>query len=295
MPGDRARTVANDGVRLHVREWPGGGDDVLLIHGLASSSHIWDLVAPRLVRLGLHPVAYDQRGHGRSSKPSSRYGFDRTTDDAAAVIRTTRLHRPIVVGHSWGANVALELALRRSRLVGGTVLLDGGFVTMRERFDWTTAKRTLSPPEFGGITLNTFLRRVHRNLVRTITVTPELDEVFRSLVRVDGQGRIRPRLSRANHLKILRSSWEQDTFGLLQRVRVPALILAARSRSGGSTVSQFERDKAIAARRVRTIGPPVSFEWIEGIHDVPLQRPEAVARRIAKLAEAVARVRGRRS
>ena len=178
MPGDRARTVANDGVRLHVREWPGGGDDVLLIHGLASSSHIWDLVAPRLVRLGLHPVAYDQRGHGRSSKPSSGYGFDRTTNNAAAVIRATRLHRPIVVGHSWGANVALELALRRSRLVGGTVLLDGGFVTMRERFDWTTAKRTLSPPEFGGITLDTFLRRVHRNLGRTMRITPELDEVF---------------------------------------------------------------------------------------------------------------------
>jgi hypothetical protein len=28
----------------------------------------------------------------------------------------------------------------------------------------------------------------------------------------------------------------------------------------------------------------VAFEWIEGIHDVPLQRPEAVARRIARFA-----------
>ena len=45
-----------------------------------------------------------------------------------------------------GANVALELAVRRSRSVGGTVLVDGGFLTMRERFDWATAKRTLSPP-----------------------------------------------------------------------------------------------------------------------------------------------------
>jgi pimeloyl-ACP methyl ester carboxylesterase len=247
--GDRARTVANDGVRLHVREWPGGGDDVLLIHGLASSSHIWDLVAPRLVRLGLHPVAYDQRGHGRSSKPSSGYGFDETTADAATVIRAARLRRPIVVGHSWGANVALELAVRRSRSVGGTVLLDGGFLTMHDRFDWATAKRMLAPPEFAGIMVDRFLRRIHRNLVGTIPVTPELDEVFLSLVRVDPQGRIRPRLSRANHLKILRALWEQDTLGLLERVRVSALVLAARSRSGGSAAPGFERDKAIAAQR----------------------------------------------
>jgi pimeloyl-ACP methyl ester carboxylesterase len=295
VPGDRAKTVANDGVRLHVREWPGGGDDVLLIHGLASSSHIWDLVAPRLVRLGLHPVVYDQRGHGRSSKPSSGYGFDRITADAAAVIHATRLHRPIVVGHSWGANVALELAIRRSRLAGWTMLLDGGFVTLRERFDWTTAKRTLAPPEFGGITVEAFLRRVHRNLGRTMPITPELDEVFLSLIRVDREGRVRPRLSRANHLRILRALWEQDTLALLERVRVPTLILAARSRSGGSAAPGFERDKAIAARRVRTIGPPVSFEWIQGIHDVPLQRPEAVAQRIARFAEAAPRVRRRHS
>ena len=116
-----------------------------------------------------------------------------------------------------------------------------------------------------------------------------------SLVRVDPQWGIRPRLSRANHLKILHALWEQDTFGLLERARVPTLILAARSRSGGSAGPGFERDKAFAARRARTIGSPVSFEWIQGIHDVPLQRPEAVARRIAGFAEAAARVRRRRS
>jgi hypothetical protein len=35
----------------------------------------------------------------------------------------------------------------------------------------------------------------------------------------------------------------------------------------------------------------VSFEWIEGMHDVPLQRPEAVARRIATFSDVAARVR----
>ena len=131
----RSSEVRSDGVRLHVARWAGGPDGALLIHGLASSAHIWDLVAPRLGRLGIGSVAYDQRGHGRSAKPSSGYGFEHTTADAAAVIRATGLGRPIVVGHSWGANVALELAVRHPRLVSGAILLDGGFSSMRDRFD----------------------------------------------------------------------------------------------------------------------------------------------------------------
>lgn len=291
----RTRTVDGGGVRLFVREWSGDGSAIVLVHGLASTSHIWDLVAPRLARLGHRVVAFDQRGHGRSGKPSSGYGFERTTADVAEVVRATGLRSPTVVGHSWGAGVALELAVRRPRRVGGAVLLDGGFLTMRERFDWPTAKRTLAPPAFGGITVGEFLRRVHRHRGPAIPDTPEMDEIALSLVRIDRSGRVHPRLARSNHLKILRAMWEQDTGDLLERVRVPTLVLAARSRSSGVDPGAFERDRATAARRVRSIGGPVSFEWIEGIHDVPLQRPEAVARRISRFAAATARVRPRRS
>jgi pimeloyl-ACP methyl ester carboxylesterase len=275
--------IRSNGILLRVRRWGGSGRGALLIHGLASTSHIWDLVAPRLARLGADAVAYDQRGHGRSSKPSSGYGFEDTTADAAAVIRGTGLRRPVVVGHSWGANVALELAVRRPRLVGGAVLLDGGFGSMRDRFDWPTAKQMLSPPAFGDITVETFLDGIpeHTGLERT----PEIEAVMLSLVRVDGRGRVRPRLARANHLRILHAMWAQDTDGLLRRVRVPTLVLAARTPS--PEPDDFARSKAAAARRIRTIGAPVAFEWIEGIHDVPIQRPEAVARRIARFAERV--------
>jgi pimeloyl-ACP methyl ester carboxylesterase len=278
----RSQEIRSDGVRLHVREWTGGGGGVLLLHGLASSSHIWDLVAPRLVRLGHHPVAYDQRGHGRSSKPSSGYGFERTTADAAAVIRATRLRRPFVVGHSWGANVALELAVRHPRLVSGAILLDGGFSSMRDRFDWRTAKRVLSPPAFGGIPVEAFLSGIpeHTGLART----PKIETVVLSLVRIDRRGGVHPRLARANHLKILHALWAQDTDVLLRRVRVPTLVLAARTRDVAPDQADFARAKADAARRVRAIGSPITFEWIEGIHDVPLQRPEAVARRVARFA-----------
>src|SRR5688500_3845253 len=104
------RTISAGGVSFHAREWPGGRRSALLLHGLASTSRIWALVAPRLAESGLHVVAYDQRGHGRSGKPRSGYGFDRMTADAAEVVHAFGLPQPVAVGHSWGANVVLELA-----------------------------------------------------------------------------------------------------------------------------------------------------------------------------------------
>ncbi len=273
------------GVRLAVRRWPApaaaSAPPFLLLHGLASTSHIWDLVAPRLARAA-QVVAYDQRGHGRSSKPGSGYGRERTAADALEVIRGLRLGRPIVVGHSWGASVALEVASRWPRRVRGIVLLDGGFSRMRDRMDWPTARRVLAPPAFGGIHIETFLAHARSALGDSLRVTPEIEAVLRSLIHVDGRGRVRPRLSRANHLRILHAMWGQDAPALLRAVRVPTLVLAARTRGDEGP---FARAKARAAGEIRAIGGPVRFEWIEGIHDMPLQRPEAVARRVLRFAD----------
>jgi pimeloyl-ACP methyl ester carboxylesterase len=278
------RSVLAHGVSLHAREWPGGDRSALLVHGLASTSRIWDLVAPILADAALHTVAYDQRGHGRSGKPRSGYGFERTAADAAAVVRAFGLKRPIAVGHSWGANVVLELAVRRPHLVSGAVLIDGGFLNLRERFDWPTAREVLAPPSFAGTPVHQFLHGIRRSLGTALEVTPEVEAVLLSLVRVDRDARIHPRLSRANHLRILRALWEQDALGLLRRVTVPTLVLAARSPADASSDPGFREDKQRAARLVRRIGDPVRFEWIDGIHDVPLQRPDAVARRILRSA-----------
>jgi len=206
-------------------------------------------------------------------------GSTRATD-AAAVIRDLRLRRPVVVGHSWGANVTLELAVRRPRLVGSVVLLDGGFTRMRDRFDWPTARRQLEPPNIDGMTVEDFLAWPRIHLGEALKITPQIEQVFLSLVRVDARGHIHRRLPVRKHMRIVRAIWEQDAPTLLRRVTVPTLVLAVRSVPDAPEPAGFAEERRRAARAVREIGPPVRFEWIEGIHDVPLQRPAAVARRI---------------
>jgi len=283
----QTHTVQGDGgVRLAVREWPGEDPSILLLHGLASSSHIWDLVAPRLTPQ-FRVVAYDQRGHGVSGKPSSGYGFDRLIADAAAVIRTLGLGRPVAVGHSWGANVALQLAVDRVQLVSGDVLVDGGFLSMRDRMDWRTARTMLAPPQLKGMSLEQFRAGMRTFTQGAVELTPEVEAVFLSLMRVDHDGNIHPRLSRSNHLRILRALWEQDAQGLLRRVRVPTLVLAVRSAPGEADPGGFMEEKERAAEAVKAIDQAVRFEWIEGIHDIPIQRPDAVARRIERFAREV--------
>jgi pimeloyl-ACP methyl ester carboxylesterase len=178
----------------------------------------------------------------------------------------------------------LQLALREPRRVAGAVLLDGGFSNLRDRMDWPTTRRVLAPPQIDGMPIERFLEWPRRAMAGVLSVTPEIEEVFRSLVRVDENGRIHRRLSVRNHLRILHAMWAEDTIGALRRVRVPTLVLACRTADPVPGEAAFQTAKREAAARVHAIGGPVRFAWIEGIHDVPLQRPDAVARRIARFA-----------
>lgn len=261
-----------------------GGRSLLLLHGLASSQRIWDLMVPALARRS-EVVTYDARGHGLSSKPRSGYGFDRVTDDALAVIRALRLSRPVVIGHSWGAMVALELAVRRAAAVAGAILVDGGLAAIP--WDWATTKAELAPPDLDGMSVEAFLAEVRRG--SPVTVTPAIEAMMMSLMRVDRHGRIHPRLSRANHLRILRKIWEQRPLELYARLTVPTLVVAAWRRDTEPWERAWldRKREAAAAVRDRARGRPVRITWMEGVHDLPVQRPPALARAIERFAARV--------
>jgi pimeloyl-ACP methyl ester carboxylesterase len=283
--------VGAGGVRLAVRELPApspGAPGLLLLHGLASSQHIWDLMLPRLTR-SFRVLTYDARGHGRSPKPDRGYGFATVVADALAVLDATGLRRPVVAGHSWGAMVTLELAARHPDALSAAVLVDGGLAWMRDEFSsWTAAKEALAPPLLAGLTVEEFRAMIRTFAGEALEVTPDVEDIVLSVMRVSRDGRIRPNLSRANHFRILRAIWDQDPFPLHAALRVPTLAVMAH-RSGDRDEAGWEARKRAAAARLRSEGAPTKVVWVEGIHDVPLQHPEALARRLERFAASAVR------
>lgn len=101
------------------------GVAVVLVHGYGSRLEAWRLVQPALAEAGVRSVAFDQRGFGLSARtPDARgYGPEAHAQDLLALMDALHIERAVVVGHSYGAGVALRAALRAPERVAGLVLV----------------------------------------------------------------------------------------------------------------------------------------------------------------------------
>ena len=126
--------LERDGIRLHYLDWTPSGpvrrEPILFMHGLSSNARFWERLAARLPERRL--IALDQRSHGASDRPASGYSHETLMADAAHVLESLRLGRAVVAGHSWGAAIALELAVARPDLVSGLAFIDGPASSMSE-------------------------------------------------------------------------------------------------------------------------------------------------------------------
>jgi non-heme chloroperoxidase len=96
-------------VRLFYKDWCTSASrldpkvrTVLFVHGWASNSDIWQYQMNYLRGRGMRTVAYDRRGHGRSSDPGADYDFDFLAHDLAQIIEHLDLRDIALVGHSMG-------------------------------------------------------------------------------------------------------------------------------------------------------------------------------------------------
>ena len=114
--------VTADGVLTAYRAWGTHGTPIILVGGFLEPSFVWNGVGPRLAASGHRVYALDLDGFGYSERrgPSSLAEWAAQVEGFAGALG---LKQPVVVGHSLGAAVALEVA--RQRKASRVVLLDG--------------------------------------------------------------------------------------------------------------------------------------------------------------------------
>lgn len=97
---------ALDGARLRTVV-AGEGPDVVLVHGFGVSADEWNLVQPPLLEAGFRTIAYDHRGHGRSTIGTDGLTASALWRDLAAVLEAHDVRDAILVCHSMGNFVGL--------------------------------------------------------------------------------------------------------------------------------------------------------------------------------------------
>ena len=277
--GPTDRLVDVGGLRMHYRDWGGSGQPILLLHGLASTCHIWDLVAP-LLSESFAVVAPDLRGHGESGKPDDGYDFETVCSDVQGFMQALGLDSPVIVGHSWGASVALEHAIAYPGAARGIALVDGGTMELSRSPGLTLerVKEVLAPPDFTGTTVDEFIL-----MMRSRPLSPEMNERFTAMAltcfEVKEDRTFRARLRRQNHMQVLDAFWDHRPSELYPVVSCPVLLLPARQPGAPTPTSAILwPDKKEAVSLAERLLPTSETVWLEdSIHDVPIQRPELVA------------------
>jgi pimeloyl-ACP methyl ester carboxylesterase len=200
----------------------GQGIPVVLLHGLTATRRYVVMGSRALERSGHLVIAYDARGHGRSSPAADpgAYGYDELTGDLEAVLDALGLDRAILAGASMGAHTSLALALRAPDRCAGLVVItpayDGTDVDDPGRLSrWDALAEGLRK---GGI--DGFLAEYRPS------VSPEWEETVRRVIR--------QRLAQHEHLEAVADALHvvprsRPFRGLeeLARISVPVSVVAS--------------------------------------------------------------------
>jgi pimeloyl-ACP methyl ester carboxylesterase len=207
-----------DGVNLYYRDW-GDGRPVVFAASWSLPSESWNYQMLAFCEAGYRCIAYDRRGHGRSSDPGRGYDYDTLADDLAALLVALDLHDVTLVGFSMGtAEIVRYLTRHGSDRVAQIVLLGTTTPFLLRTDD--------NPDGIDGSYFESFQRE---SLMRDIPLwIDENMEPFAGAVSPGLKNWVRDMALRASAKALLdcnRTLTTEDLRNELPRVTVPALVV----------------------------------------------------------------------
>ncbi|WP_439596235.1 alpha/beta fold hydrolase [Falsiroseomonas sp.] len=196
------------------------GPPILFIHGFSQAALCWTRQFTGVLAQHFRLVAFDLRGHGHSQKPEAAEAYrsgDLWADDVAAVIAALQLHRPVLVGWSFGGRVLGAVARRHGVAgFGGLVFVGAiskGGVPDAARFRGTTGpiQAAMASTEM-AVAAEATLR-----FIRACTAAPLPADLQRLMDLTNGMA---PPAVRGAMM-----GWQVDHDDLLPTLKVPALVI----------------------------------------------------------------------
>jgi pimeloyl-ACP methyl ester carboxylesterase len=138
-----------DNIDLHY-ECLGEGEPLVLVHGLGANLAFWYLSVASSLAQNYRVILYDLRGHGESSAPRIGYTLPDMAQDLSNLLQALEISHTHLVGHSFGARVALYYALQHPDQIDSLTLADTQLscvqppMQLREWNYWKIWKQQLS-------------------------------------------------------------------------------------------------------------------------------------------------------
>jgi pimeloyl-ACP methyl ester carboxylesterase len=174
-----------DGINVHYLT-VGTGPDVVMIHGFLGNLAVWHLnIVPEL-RRDFRITTYDIRGHGYTDVTKTGYTAASLTNDLKGFLDKLGIERPILVGHSYGADICLYFSLLYPERVPGMVAVEPGLAALvhqRKREEWEGWTKWASTLEEVGLHVPPGKRTDLRFLLNLSLETPKFFGPARGLPR----------------------------------------------------------------------------------------------------------------
>ncbi|HTQ54993.1 MAG TPA: alpha/beta hydrolase [Bryobacteraceae bacterium] len=179
-----AKICAN-GVNLHYIS-VGAGPDIVMLHGFLGNLAVWHLYMTPILRREHRVITYDLRGHGYSDVPLTGYTVADMAEDLRCFLDAMGIKRPILVGHSFGADICMYFSLLHPERVTKLVALEPGLaalVHMRNDKDWVGWSAWVAKLEEAGIQVPEDKRSDAEYLLQVSLETPKFYGPARGLPR----------------------------------------------------------------------------------------------------------------
>lgn len=255
--------------RLAIRTWAGAGPAFVLVHGLTLNLATWPTLVASLPA-DSHVVALDLRSHGQSDGDVPQEYVDYAADVVAAAVATGQ-PRPMVIGHSWGARVALYAAAEHPDTFRGVVALDQALWDYAPTAEYLSRDPSDAGPPDRAITDDEFAEILAE---ATIASPIWAAIVERQYHRTDAGWMVAPSPKDGYELMFAEARG-QPLERHYARITCPVMLVFARDEEDFGFAPAVGRQANVAhlARTHQTL----RIEWIDGDHGFPIDRPDEVA------------------